>query len=169
MTSSTPATEPRFAFGVDYYPEQWPETRWAVDADMMRRVGFNVVRLAEFAWSRLEPREGEFNFAWLDRAIEVLRARGMEVVLGTPTAAPPVWVMRKHPDAYRALDDGRRVTFGHRRHYCPNHPGFREQTRAIVTAMADHYRGHPAVIGWQIDNEFGDRCYCPNCARAFGR
>jgi beta-galactosidase len=169
MTSSTAATEPRFAFGVDYYPEQWPETRWAVDADMMRQAGFNVVRLAEFAWSRLEPREGEFNFAWLDRAIEVLCAREMEVVLGSPTAAPPAWVMRKQPDAYRVLDDGRRVTFGHRRHYCPNHPGFREQTRAIVTAMADHYRGNPAVIGWQIDNEFGDPCYCPNCARAFGR
>jgi beta-galactosidase len=157
-----------FRFGVDYYPEQWPETRWETDARLMREAGFNVVRLAEFAWSRLEPREDQFDFAWLDRAIDLLHAHGMDVVLGTPTASPPVWVMRKHPDAYRVLEDGRRLTFGNRRHYCPNHPGFRERTCAIVTAMAQHYAGHPAVIGWQIDNEFGDRCYCESCAGAFG-
>jgi beta-galactosidase len=162
-------TENVFRFGVDYYPEQWPESRWEKDARLMREAGFNVVRLAEFAWSRMEPREGQFDFAWLDASIDVLHAHGIDVVLGTPTASPPVWVMRKYPDAYRVLEDGRRVTFGSRRHYCPNHPGIRERTRAIVTAMAEHYAGHPAVIGWQIDNEFGDRCYCEHCAHAFGR
>jgi beta-galactosidase len=161
--------EQRFRYGVDYYPEQWPETRWAEDARLMRAAGFNVVRLAEFAWSKLEPREGQFDFAWLDRAIGVLRAEGMDIVLGTPTGSPPLWVMKKHPDAYRVLEDGRRLTFGHRRHYCPNHEGFRASTRTIVTALAAHYAGNPAVIGWQTDNEFGDRCYCESCARAFGR
>ncbi|GAB0117890.1 beta-galactosidase [Acidisoma sp. 7E03] len=158
-----------FRFGVDYYPEQWPEDRWPTDARMMREAGFNTVRLAEFAWSRMEPREGQFDFAWLDRAIAVLAAEGMDVVLGTPTASPPMWVMAKYPDAYRVLEDGRRLTFGHRRHYCPNHPGFQALSRVIVTAMARHYANNPAVIGWQTDNEFGDRCYCDNCARAFAQ
>ena len=157
-----------FRFGADYYPEQWPEPRWAIDAKLMREAGFNVVRLAEFAWSRLEPSEGAFDFDWLDRAIGVLRAHGIDVVLGTPTASPPAWVMRKHPDAYRVLEDGRRLAFGNRRHYCPNHAGFRDRSRAVVSAMAGHYAGNASVIGWQIDNEFGDRCYCENCARAFG-
>jgi beta-galactosidase len=134
----------------------------------MRAAGFNTVRLAEFAWSKLEPSEGQFDFAWLDRAIAVLRAEGLDIVLGTPTGSPPLWVMKKHPDAYRVLDDGRRLTFGHRRHYCPNHAGFRDRTRSIVLAMAEHYAVNKAVIGWQTDNEFGDRCYCENCARAFG-
>lgn len=157
-----------FNFGVDYYPEQWPETRWARDAQLMQEAGFNTVRLAEFAWSRLEPRAGDFDFAWLDRAIELLARHGMKIVLGTPTGSPPLFVMKANPDAYRVLEDGRRLTFGHRRHYCPNHPGFREASRRIVTAMARHYAGNPAVIGWQTDNEFGDRCYCENCGRAFG-
>jgi len=158
-----------FRFGVDYYPEHWPEERWPTDARMMREAGFNTVRLAEFAWSRLEPREGVFDFTWLDRAMSVLAAEGMQIVLGTPTGSPPMWVMKKFPDAYRVLEDGRRLTFGHRRHYCPNHPGFQDLTHVIVTAMAKHYAGHPAVIGWQTDNEFGDRCYCPHCAAAFAR
>ncbi|MBW4022451.1 MAG: beta-galactosidase [Proteobacteria bacterium] len=156
-------------FGADYYPEHWPETRWTTDARLMREASFNVVRLAEFAWSKLEPREGEFDFSWLDRAIAVLHDQGIDVVLGTPTASPPMWVMKKHPDAYRVLEDGRRLTFGHRRHYCPNHEGFRESTRSIVAAMAEHYAANKAVIGWQTDNEFGDRCYCGSCGRAFAR
>jgi beta-galactosidase len=164
-----PLPDTQFRFGVDYYPEQWPETRWAEDARLMRAAGFNVVRLAEFAWSKLEPSEDRFDFAWLDRAIAVLRGEGMDIVLGTPTGSPPLWVMKKHPDAYRVLEDGRRLTFGHRRHYCPNHEGFRARTRTIVTAMAAHYAVNPAVIGWQTDNEFGDRCYCESCGRAFGR
>ena len=158
-----------FRFGVDYYPEHWPEERWEIDAGLMREAGFNVVRLAEFAWSRLEPREGEVSFGWLDRAIDILHRNGMDVVLGTPTGSPPPWVMRKYPDAYRVLADGRRLTFGHRRHYCPNHDGFRALSASIVEAMARHYAGHKAVMAWQIDNEFGDRCYCPNCQAAFGR
>lgn len=162
-------SDTKFRFGADYYPEHWPESRWAEDARLMREAGFNTVRLAEFAWSRLEPREGSFDFTWLDRAIETLSAEGMEIVLGTPTASPPMWVMKKYPDAYRVLEDGRRLTFGHRRHYCPNHAGFRDLTRVIVSAMARHYAANPAVIGWQTDNEFGDRCYCENCGRAFGR
>ncbi|MDH7485882.1 MAG: beta-galactosidase [Anaerolineae bacterium] len=156
-----------FYFGVDYYPEHWPEERWPEDARLMAEAGFNVVRLAEFAWSKLEPRQGEYDFAWLDRAIALLHERGIRVILGTPTASPPPWLMAGHPDIFRVGEDGRRVTFGNRREYCPNHPVYHEYTRHIVTRMAAHYADHPAVIGWQIDNELGDRCYCPLCARAF--
>jgi beta-galactosidase len=156
-----------FYFGVDYYPEQWPEERWEIDARLMAEASFNVVRLAEFAWSKMEPVEGRFDFDWLDRAIQVLQSQGMRVVLGTPTASPPPWLMRKSPEFFRVREDGVRVTFGNRREYCPNNDRYHEYTQRIVTEMAEHYAGHPAVIGWQIDNEFGDRCYCPACARKF--
>jgi beta-galactosidase len=156
-----------FRFGVDYYPEHWPEERWAVDAQLMAEAGFNVVRLAEFAWSRMEPAEGNFSFEWLDRAIAILHSHNIDVILGTPTASPPPWLMGKSPELFRVREDGTRVTFGNRREYCPNHLLYHQHTNRIVNEMADHYSHHPAVIGWQIDNEFGDRCYCPECAQKF--
>ena len=156
-----------FYFGVDYYPEHWPEKRWPLDAALMAEAGFNVVRMAEFAWSKIEPREEEVDFSWLDRAIDGLSRRGLQVVLGTPTAGPPAWLMIKDPEMFRVREDGQRLGYGNRREYCPNHPVYREYTTRIVERMAVHYTGHPAVIGWQVDNEFGDRCYCPVCHQAF--
>ncbi len=161
--------QPVFYFGVDYYPEQWPESRWLVDARLMKEAGFNLVRLAEFAWSRLEPTQGSYDFGWLDRALEVLHEQGIVAVLGTPTASPPPWLMSRHPELFRVRDDGLRVSFGNRREYCPNHPLYHQYSRRIVSAMAEHYCSHPAVIGWQIDNEFGERCYCPICQAGFQR
>jgi beta-galactosidase len=156
-----------FRFGVDYYPEHWSEERWAIDAQLMAEASFNVVRLAEFAWSKLEPVEGKFDFEWLDRAITVLQSRDISVILGTPTASPPPWLMNKSPELFRVREDGMQVTFGNRREYCPNHALYHSHTNRIVNKMADHYANHPAVIGWQIDNEFGDRCYCFTCAQKF--
>ncbi len=156
-----------FRFGVDYYPEHWPETRWPEDARLMAAAGINVVRLAEFAWSKMEPSDGVFDFAWLDRAIDLLAAHGIAVILGTPTASPPPWLMGAHPDAYRVGPDGRRWTYGNRREYCPTHAAYRAHSRRITEAMAQHYATNPAVIGWQTDNEFGDRCYCPTCVDNF--
>ncbi len=156
-----------FRFGVDYYPEHWPEERWPIDAALMAKAGFNVVRLAEFAWSKLEPHEGGVDFGWLDQAISILAAHNIQVILGTPTASPPPWLMTQHPELFRVLENGMRITYGNRRTYCPNHPLYHAHTSRIVRAMADHYSSHPAVIGWQIDNEFGDRCYCPVCREAF--
>jgi beta-galactosidase len=154
-------------FGVDYYPEHWPEERWPIDARLMQEAGFNTVRLAEFAWSRLEPRPGHFDFDWLDRAVDILARHGIQVLLGTPTASPPPWVMAMYPDAFLVPASGIPMSYGNRREYCPTHAGYRERSRRVTQAMAEHYAGHPAVIGWQTDNEFGDRCYCGGCRAAF--
>ncbi len=158
-----------FYFGVDYYPEHWPEERWPEDARLMAEADFNVVRLAEFAWSKMEPEDRRFDFEWLDRAISILASHNIQVVLGTPTASPPPWLMAKKIDLFRVREDGRRLTYGNRREYCPNHPLYHQYTRRIVKQMAEQYKDHPAVIGWQIDNEFGDRCYCDLCTHDFRR
>jgi beta-galactosidase len=156
-----------FPFGVDYYPEHWPEERWVVDAQLMQEAGINTVRLAEFAWSLLEPQPDQFDFEWLDRALAILEARGIRSILGTPTASPPPWVMARYPDAYRVNRNGLRQTYGSRREYCPTHPGYRERSRIITRAMAEHYARHPAIIGWQTDNELSGHCYCPICQAGF--
>ncbi len=103
-------------FGAAYYPEHWPEERWMEDIRLMQQAGLTVVRMAEFAWSTLEPSPGSFDFAWLDRAIEQLAAAGIVSVLGTPTAAPPVWLVAQHPDLLAVDENGRRVQFGNRCH-----------------------------------------------------
>lgn len=156
-----------FRFGAAYYPEHWPEDCWSEDARLMQEAGFNLVRLAEFAWAKLEPSAGQFDFGWLDRAIEILEQHGMNVVLGTPTASPPPWVMVESEELFRVGENGVRQTYGLRREYCPTHPRYRSHSRRIVSAMADHFRDNPSVIGWQIDNELGERCYCPVCRAAF--
>ncbi|GAB4530895.1 MAG: beta-galactosidase [Anaerolineae bacterium] len=148
-----------FYFGVDYYPEHWPEARWEEDAQLMQAAGFNVVRLAEFAWSLLEPHDGVFNFEWLDRAIEVLVRHGLSVVLGTPSASVPPWLFTKYPDMAIVDDHGMQRTYGSRRDATPAHPEYSRHAVRIAREMAQHYAHHPHVIGWQIDNEFGDRCY----------
>ena len=156
-----------FHFGVDYYPEQWPEENWETDAQLMSEAGFNVVRLAEFAWAKMEPQEGIFDFDWLDRAIEIFHKKDISVILGTPTASPPPWLAHKVPDILRVREDGLRVGYGSRRKNCPSHPVYRERSRSITSAMAKHFARNPAVIGWQTDNEFGDRCYCDICRKEF--
>jgi len=137
----------------------------------MRQAGLSLVRIADFAWAVMEPREGEFTWDWLDQAIEVLAAEGLWIVLCTPTASPPPWLCRAYPDILPVDAQGRRRRYGSRRHYCPNSPTYRQHTQRIVTAMASRYGNHPAVLGWQVDNEFGchdtARCYCEACASSF--
>ncbi|MCE9615823.1 MAG: beta-galactosidase [Lentisphaerae bacterium] len=156
--------------GVDYYPEHWPESRWKTDARLMRRAGFNVVRLAEFGWSKMEPEEGRFDFAWLDRALDVLRRQGIDALLGTPTASMPAWVAHQYPETLVQETSGRRITWGMRKDNCFTSPIYRRLSRGITRAMADHFRHTPNVIGWQTDNEFGCQgniCYCPSCRAGF--
>lgn len=157
--------------GICYYPEQCHESRWDTDSQLFRDAGITIARMAEFAWAKMEPRPGEFEFAWLDRAIETFAKHGFRIVLGTPTAAPPPWLSRAHPDSLPVDEFGRRKNPGARRHYCPNSVTYRQYTERIVRAMAERYAADERVTGWQIDNEFGEgntaRCYCENCATAF--
>lgn len=159
--------------GVCYYPEHWSQERWLVDAKLMRQAGLSLVRIADFAWAVIEPREGKFNWDWLDQAIEVLAEEGLQIILCTPTASPPSWLCQANPDILPVDVMGRRRRFGSRRHYCPNNPIYHQYTERIVSAMASRYGNHSAVVGWQIDNEFGchdtARCYCETCASSFRR
>ncbi len=158
-------------FGAAYYPEHWPEERWATDAEMMKEAGFNVVRMAEFAWTKMEPAEGEYNFEWLDRALELLASHGIKAILGTPTAAPPKWLVDKHPDIYPEDFKGHKKGYGHRKYYCFNNRNFLHYAAIITEKMAQRYGKNENVIGWQIDNELGCvdtvRCFCPNCRKEF--
>ncbi|KVD86077.1 beta-galactosidase [Burkholderia sp. ABCPW 14] len=141
--------------GVCYYPEHWPESMWAEDARRMKTLGIEQVRIGEFAWSRIEPSPGEFDWGWLDRAIDVLGAAGLDVVMCTPTATPPKWLIDRHPDILATGADGRPRAFGSRRHYDFSSPTYHDASQRICTAVAERYGRHPAVRYWQTDNEMG--------------
>jgi beta-galactosidase len=163
------ASDRRIRLGSAYYPEQSPRERWALDARLMADVGLSLVRLGEFAWAELEPEAGRFELAWLEDAIDVFAGQGLEIVLGTPTAAPPMWLVREHPDVLPLSADRHRIGFGTRRHYCPNTPALQAATDRIVSALGDHFGRDTRVGAWQIDNELGGRCYCDHCRVAFQR
>lgn len=155
-------------FGAAYYPEHWPESDGPRDIELMRAAGFTVVRMAEFAWSTLEPEEGRYDFGWLDRAIDLCSAAGIVTVLGTPTAAPPAWLTQRYPATLATVDaQGHRDSHGARCHYCVNDPVYREKSAGIASAMAAYFGGRADVIGWQIDNEFSRVCYCDTCRAGF--
>jgi beta-galactosidase len=153
--------------GTAYYPEHWPEERWPEDIRLMHKAGMTVARMGEFAWSTIEPTEGQFRFDWLDRAITALAEAGLVSVLGTPTAAPPAWLTHNQPDTLLVNADGRRAQHGGRCHYCVNSPDYHDATRRIVDAMGAHFGDNPHVIGWQLDNEYGPICYCDHCRGLF--
>jgi beta-galactosidase len=141
--------------GVCYYPEHWPETQWAQDARQMRELGLSWVRIGEFAWSRIEPRPGVFDWNWLDRAVDVLGKAGLSIVLSTPTATPPRWMIDKYPDMLAAGADGQPRGFGSRRHYCFSHAPYRQESVRIARLMGERYGQNPHIKAWQIDNEYG--------------
>jgi beta-galactosidase len=142
-----------FLYGVVYYPEQWPEQCWDSDLERIAGVGMNVVRMGEGAWSVWEPEEGRCDFAMFDRALELCQKHGLGAIMGTPTYTPPAWLTERYPEVLRASFDGVRLVHGSRRHYNYTSPIYRAKAEAITEALARHYRDHPMVIGWQIDNE----------------
>lgn len=158
-------------FGVDYYPEHWPRERWETDAQLMKEMGVQVVRMAEFSWYKMEPQEGVFHFAWLEEAVNVLDQYGIKTILGTPTAAPPAWIIEKNPEIQPIDREGRRRFFGGRHHCCQSNKTYREHIKRFVTAMSEKFADNPGVIGWQIDNELGnshsDLCMCGSCRLHF--
>ncbi len=128
--------------GVDYYPDQTPESLWEEDARMMADFGFTNVRVAEFAWSLMEPSEGKFDFAWLHRSVEILHKHGIGVILGTPSAAPPPWLTQKYPEVLMVNDEGMTVSPGGRRFTCPSNKTYRKLSLAIATEMSRSFRRH---------------------------
>jgi beta-galactosidase len=157
--------------GVCYFPEHWPREQWDQDIAAMADAGFEYVRMGEFSWAVLEPERGQFQFDWLDDALDLIGDYGLNAILCTPTATPPKWLVDDHPDIVQEDRDGTVREFGSRRHYCFNSETYREETARIVSRMADHFADRDVVVGWQTDNEFGChhtvRCYCDDCARAF--
>lgn len=141
--------------GVCYYPEQWPVTSWADDARGMAAMGIRYVRIAEFSWSLIEPEAGRLDWAWLDQTVQTLHAEGLRVVMGTPTACPPKWLVDAQPEILASDAQGRPRGFGSRRHYCFSSPVYRAQSARIVQLMAERYGHHEAVVAWQTDNEYG--------------
>jgi beta-galactosidase len=141
--------------GSAWYPEQWPESRWEEDLRLMETADLKVVRIGEFAWSRMEPSEGHYDFGWLERAIDVAAKHHIVSVLGTPTATPPAWLTQKYPDTLRVEENGQRSIHGMRAHGSVTSPRYRELCRKIAGQMALRFGHNPNVVGWQIDNEDG--------------
>lgn len=141
--------------GCCYYPEHWPEELWTSDAERMAALGLTYVRIGEFAWSRIEPEAGRFEWEWLDRAVAILAEQGLKIIMGTPTATPPKWLVDSYPDILPCDGHGNPRTFGSRRHYSFSSKTYRRESARIVEAMAQRYGGHPAIVMWQTDNEYG--------------
>jgi beta-galactosidase len=154
-------------FGGDYNPDQWPEPVVEQDVALMLEAHVNLVTVGVFAWSRLQPAPDEFDFGWLDRVLDRLGTAGIGVCLATPTASPPPWFTRSHPDAMPVTRDGVRLTHGSRDTYCVNAPAYREASMRIAGELAARYAGHPAIRLWHVHNEYGTTCYCDHCAAGF--
>lgn len=142
-----------FLLGAPHYPKHVDESYWVRDAQRMAAAGFNVVRLGEFAWHIMEPREGHFDFSLFDKAIAVLAAEGIKTIFCTPTATPPRWLTATYPEVLRVDERGRTASHGSRQHADTNSPVYRMHSRRITQALADHFKDNPHVVGWQTDNE----------------
>ncbi|MCG8638681.1 MAG: beta-galactosidase [Desulfobacterales bacterium] len=157
--------------GVYYYPEQWPPSQWERDIQNIAKMGMTHIHMAEFSWIHLEPEENQYEFSWLDRAVDLARACGLGVILCTPTATPPIWMSHAYPDILMVKDNGRRVTHGSRAHRCVNTPLFNRFSEKITRKLGERYGRNKSIIGWQLDNEIGHYasapCYCEACLSAF--
>lgn len=154
-------------FGGDYNPEQWDDVVLAEDIELMRTARVNTATVGVFAWSSIEPAEGEYRFDWLDAALDRLHAAGVRVILATPTASPPPWFTRRHPEALPITADGVRLVHGSRDTYNPAAPAYRDAARRITRVLADRYGSHPALVLWHIHNEYGSVSYGPVTDVAF--
>jgi len=161
------ADAPPLLLGAAWYPEQWPQARWEHDLALMEAAHINLVRIGEFAWSRMEPREGQYDFAWLDQAIAAAARHHMVVVLGTPTAAPPAWLTQKYPDTLRMSEDGVRDEHGNRQQFSFASRRYRGLAQAIAQQMARRYGHDPHVVGWQLDNEYAADSFDPEAKQQF--
>ena len=139
--------------GVYYYPEHWDESQWERDFKKMHELGFEFTHFAEFAWAQLEPEEGRYDFAWLDRAVALAAKYDLKVIMCTSTATPPVWLSRKYPEILIKQEDGTVLDHGARQHASFASPVYRELSYKMIEKLAQHYGNDPRIIGWQLDNE----------------
>ena len=157
--------------GVDYYPEQWSPALTQADMDRIVELGCNVIRIGEFAWHRMEPEEGHYDFSYFDSVIAMAKAKGLQVIFGTPTATPPAWLIRKHPEILSRFENGNPRAFGGRHVACYSSTAYLRHCADIIRELSRHYRDESAIVAWQIDNELGhegsDQCWCPQCHAAF--
>jgi beta-galactosidase len=154
--------------GVYYYPEHWPPEQWERDFARMEAMGFEFVHMGEFAWAFMEPEEGKFDFAWLDRAVELAARHHLRVILCTPTPCPPVWMGEKYPQTFLVGADGRQREHGSRGNNALNDPTYLRLSERVINEMARRYARHPAVWGWQLDNEpMAQPDYSPSAQQAF--
>jgi beta-galactosidase GanA len=157
-------------YGGDYNPEQWPETVWRSDVQLMREAGVNLVTVAVFAWARLEPEPGSYRFDWLDQLLDLLHRHGIAADLATATASPPAWLARRHPESLPVTAEGVTLWPGSRQHFCPSSRAYREAAGALVERLAERYAEHPALAMWHVGNEYGchvSACWCDASAAAF--
>jgi beta-galactosidase len=157
-------------FGGDYNPDQWPEEVWDEDVTLMQRANVNLATVGVFSWARIESREGEFDFAWLDVVLDKLHAGGVRVDLATATASPPPWLSQAYPEVLPKTQDGVRLWPGSRQQYCPSSPVYRRFAARLVGKLSERYGDHPALEMWHINNEYGchvSHCYCDVSAAAF--
>jgi len=160
-SAQTQSPAPPILLGTAWYPEQWPEARWDADLKLMQDAGIRMVRVGEFAWSRMEPSEGQYDLDWLDHAVSAAAKHGIYTVLGTPSAAPPAWLTQKYPETLRVGEDGRRAEHGNRQQFNWANPKYRELARKIAEQMAKRFGHNPNVLGWQIDNEYAEVSFDP--------
>lgn len=170
MINKYPPINPKFPFifhGGDYNPDQWNPEIWLQDMQLMQLSHCNAMTVGIFAWARLEPREGLFDFDWLDRIMDMIAENNGVVVLATPSGARPQWLAQKYPEVLRTRADRGRNLFGVRHNHCPSSPIYRQKTQLINTKLAERYQHHPALGIWHLSNEYSGECHCELCRENF--
>jgi len=157
----------KMIYGGDYNPEQWDRATMEEDMRMFKKANIDFVRVNIFAWALSQPDEVTYNFEWLDEVFETLHQNGIKIGLGTGTAAHPAWMAKKYPDILRTEFDGKKRKFGGRHNSCPNSPNYRKYASHFVEKLVERYKDHPALLLWNISNEFGGACYCDTCEKEF--
>jgi beta-galactosidase len=172
MTQKFPPINPRFPHfihGGDYNPDQWPEEVWAEDMRLMKLANCNTMSVAIFSWVKLEPEEGRYDFAWLDKVMDLLAENEAYAILATPSGARPAWLSQKYPEVLRVRPERVRNLHGVRHNHCMSSPVYRQKTQQINRVLAERYQDHPALLLWHISNEYSGECHCDLCQAAFRR
>ena len=159
--------KPYILFGGDFNPEQWDAATLEKDLILLKRAGINTLTLPVFAWAKMEPEEGRYEFEWLDRILDRIEAHEITYFLATPTCAQPAWMSKKYPEVLPVDIAGRKRTHGMRVFFCYNSEKYRERAAALAQAMADRYSKRKGLAGWHVANEYGTHCYCENCQKKF--